>query len=215
MIAPYTQAREAPVTLHPAYFQHVQVCGGAGSAKRQGSTEWLWARGPRGTRRQRSALRQDQVVSPAHLAEAAFLGKTVLPRPCSQQENAQPKGKGCGEEGSLRDAYRKPAGGRTRSRQNRCSNSTKASWGPHHGEVGGGEIQSPVSLAPGALARPPPPPHPVREFRNLRSKASVDVAMGRCQSSRSQQEACSWPLEPQEGDQAPGEGGSKGVDEFL
>lgn len=33
--------------------------------------------------------------------------------------------------------------------------------------------------------------------------------------SGSQQEACSWPLEPQEGEQAPGKGGSEGVDEFL
>lgn len=160
MIAPHTQAREAPVTLHPAYFQHAQVCGGAGSAKRQGSTEWLWARGPRGTRRQHSALRQDRVVSPAHLAQAAFLGKTVLPRPGSQQESAQPKGKGCGEEGSLRRPQETSGREKNQMGQDRCSNSTEASWGPHHGEVGGGEVQSPVSLAPGALARLPPPPHP-------------------------------------------------------
>ena len=34
-------------------------------------------------------------------------------------------------------------------------------------------------------------------------------------SSGSQQKACSWPLEPQEGNQAPGEGGREGIDEFL
>lgn len=195
MIAPPppTQAREATETLHPAYFQHFQVCGGAGSAKRQG--RWaLSGFGPGDP----EGLRDSAVLSGrtewSHQptwqrlpswARQCCLGPAV-------NKSAQPRGKGCGEQGSLRDAHGKPAGGRrTRSRQGRCSNSTEASWGPHHGEVGGGEI------------------------RNLRSKASVDVAMGRCQSSRSQQEACSWPLEPQEGDQAPGEGGSKGVDEFL
>lgn len=35
------------------------------------------------------------------------------------------------------------------------------------------------------------------------------------QGSRSQQETCSWPPEPQEGDQAPSESSGEGVDEFL
>lgn len=46
-------------------------------------------------------------------------------------------------------------------------------------------------------------------------KRSVSGCGARSWGSGSQKEACSRPLEPQEGEQTPGEGGSEGVDEFL
>lgn len=58
-------------------------------------------------------------------------------------------------------------------------------------------------------------PSSSQESLNLRELQILLCSLGWFWNSGSQREACSWPLEPQEGNQTPGEGGREGVNEFL
>lgn len=75
----------------------------------------------------------------------------------------------------------------------------------HRASLKGPQPRGGGAPAPGAMARHPSP------SRSWNPQEERQQAVG----SGSQQEACPRPLEPQEGDQAPREGGGEGVDEFL
>lgn len=83
--------------------------------------------------------------------------------------------------------------------------------GHSHREGTAADIGPLPSPTPGAPVRHRLSCHRTRNSREEKRQWVWAQSWG----SGSQQEACSRPLEPQEGEQAPGEGGSEGVDEFL
>lgn len=162
------------------------------------------SRGTQGDLKQRGALR---LVSPTQLAEDTILGRGCLRSVVSRQRKAITEERSVGREGPHRLQDQK--GPQRTSRRRKKNHSVR----PH-------EAMTRDRWGEGVQTQWPPPLLQVlriQEFRNLREVKQLwmQSGPGRPQDSRSQKEACSWPLEPQERDQAAGEGGSKGIDEFL